>query len=271
MNEAIVFAENHPWLTMLFCSAGGYLIGSVSSARIVWFMATGEKKIEPFAEPVPESDEIFESDIVSATLVNKKLGAKYGCITSLADMVKVALPVLLVRLALDTEPYFLLVGLFGVVGHNFPAWYGFRGGRGESPIIGSLLVTSWSGYIITNLLSAVLGFITGSVLVMRWGAYFLMPVWFWYQFRDWRYVVFMALLVILFLISMRKDLARFNELKRKRGSRFTEEEVSEFILMGKTPGRMLERYSLYVLIRNLVSRRKENGSRTSDGRKESGR
>ena len=35
---------------------------------------------------------------------------------------------------------------------------------------------------------------------------------------------------------MRKDLARFNELKRKRGSAFTEEEVSEFILMGKTPG-----------------------------------
>lgn len=258
MNEAIVFAADHPWITALVCSLAGYLIGSVSSARLVYFLVTGKSNIEPFSEPVPNSDEVFESDLVSATLVNKKLGAKYGCITSVADMLKVAIPMLLVRLALDTQPFYLLIALFGVAGHNFPLWYGFRGGRGESPIIGSLLVTSWSGFILTNLASVVLGFITGSVLVMRWGAYFLMPVWLWFQFRDWRYVAFMVLLVILFLISMRKDLARFTELKRKRGSRFTEEEVSEFILMGKTPGRMLDRYSLYSYIRRMIAAGKEN-------------
>jgi len=93
---------------------------------------------------------------------------------------------------------------------------------------------------------------------MRWGAYFLMPVWLWFRFRDWRYVVFMVLLVVLFLISMRKDLARFNELKKKRGSKFTEEEVSEFILMGKSPGRMLDRYSLYALARRMFARRRED-------------
>ncbi len=257
MNEVLAFANNHPWLTALFCSVGGYLIGTVSSARIVYFLATGKRNIEPFAEPVPNSDEVFESDLVSATLVNKKLGAKYGCITSVADMLKIALPMLLVRLAFDEQPYHLLVALFGVAGHNFPVWYGFKGGRGESSIIGSLLVTSWSGYLIANLASVVLGFITGSVLVMRWGAYFLMPVWLWFQFRDWRYVAFMVLLVLLFLLSMRKDLARFNELKRKRGSKFTEEEVSEFILMGKSPGRMLDRYSLYSLIRRVFSKGRE--------------
>lgn len=257
MNEALAFANNHPWLTALFSSVGGYLIGTVSSARIVYFLATGKRNIEPFAEPVPNSDEVFESDLVSATLVNKKLGAKYGCITSVADMLKIALPMLLVRLAFDEQPYHLLVALFGVAGHNFPIWYGFKGGRGESSIIGSLLVTSWSGYLIANLASVVLGFITGSVLVMRWGAYFLMPVWLWFQFRDWRYVAFMVLLVVLFLMSMRKDLARFNELKRKRGSKFTEEEVSEFILMGKSPGRMLDRYSLYSLLRRVFSKGRE--------------
>jgi len=259
MNEALVFAVNHPWLTAVICSVAGYLIGTVSSARIVYFLATGKSNIGPFAEPVPNSDEVFESDLVSATLVNKRLGAKYGCITSIADMVKVAVPMLLVRMAFDAQPYHLLVALFGVAGHNFPVWYGFKGGRGESPIIGSLLVTSWSGYLLTNLASVVMGFITGSVLVMRWGAYFLMPVWLWFQFRDWRYVVFMIILVALFLISMRKDLARFNELKKMRGSKFTEEEVSEFILMGKSPGRMLDRYSLYALVRRMFARRREGG------------
>ncbi|MRR23047.1 glycerol-3-phosphate acyltransferase [bacterium] len=259
MNEILVFAGNHPWLTALICSAAGYLIGTVSSARIIYFLATGRWKIEPFAEPVPNSDEVFESDLVSATLVNKKLGAKYGCITAIADMLKVALPMLLVKAAFAEQPYHLLVALFGVAGHNFPVWYGFKGGRGESSIIGALLVTSWSGYLVANLASVALGFITGSVLVMRWGAYFLMPVWLWFQFRDWRYVVFMVLMVLLFLLSMRKDLARFTELKRKRGSKFTEEEVSEFILMGKSPGRMLDRYSLYSLLRRMLSKEKEAG------------
>lgn len=259
MNEALVFANSNPWLTAIACSVAGYLIGTVSSARIVYFLATGKRNIEPFAEPVPNSDEVFESDLVSATLVNKRLGAKYGCITSIADMIKIALPVLLVKLAFDVQPYHLLVALFGVAGHNFPAWYGFRGGRGESPIIGSLLVTSWSGFILTNLASVVLGFITGSVLVMRWGAYLIMPVWLWFQFRDWRYVVFMVLLVVLFVISMRKDLARFSELKRKRGSKFSEEEISEFILMGKSPGRMLDRYGLFNILKRISRRKKEAG------------
>ena len=167
-------------LTALICSVAGYLIGSLSAARIVYFLVTGKRTIEPFAEPVPHSDETFESDLVSATLVNKKLGARYGCITSLADMLKVAVPMLLVKLAFDSQPLFLLVALFGVAGHNMPLYYGFRGGRGESPIIGSLLVLSWMGFLLTNLASVVLGFITGSVLVMRWGAYFLMPFWLWY-------------------------------------------------------------------------------------------
>ena len=260
MTEALLFLESHPLLTAVICSAAGYLIGSVSSARIVYFLATGKRTIEPFAEPVPHSDETFESDLVSATLVTKKLGAKFGCITSLADMVKVALSTLLAKIFLTTEPFFLLVALFGVIGHNLPVWYGFRGGRGESPIIGALLVINWFGLIIANVAAALLGFITGSVLVMRWGAYVILIFWLWYYFNDWRYGLFMILLNFFFWFSMRKDLARFIELKRNRGLEFTEEEVSEFILMGKTPGRFLDRYSLYALMKRVTGKRRP-GSR----------
>jgi len=260
MNETLFYLESHPLLTALICSVAGYLIGSLSSARIVYFLATGKRTIEPFAEPVPHSDETFESDLVSATLVTKKLGAKYGCITSVADMVKVALPTLLAKLFFTSEPYFLLVALVGVIGHNLPVWYGFKGGRGESPIIGALLIINWFGLILANVAAAVLGFITGSVLVVRWGAYVILIAWLWYYFNDWRYGLFMILLNFFFWMSMRKDLARFYELKKRRGIEFTEEEVSEFILMGKTLGRFLDRYSLYALIKRAVGKRRP-GSR----------
>ncbi len=259
MNEAFFYLESHPLLTAVICSVAGYLIGSMSSARLVYFLATGKRTIEPFAEPVPHSDETFESDLVSATLVTKKLGAKYGCITSLADMVKVALPTLLAKLIFTTEPYFLLVALFGVIGHNLPVWYGFRGGRGESPIIGALLVINWFGLIITNLAAIVLSFITGSVLVMRWGAYVLMIFWLWYYFHDWRYGLFMIIVNFFFWFSQRKDLLRFSDLKKNKGLEFSEEDVSEFILMGKTPGKMLDRYGLPAIFRRMSGNNKKEG------------
>lgn len=259
MNEILHFSETHPLLTAVICSAAGYLIGSLSSARTVYFLATGKRNIEPFAEPVPHSDETFESDLVSATLITKKLGAKLGCITSIADMLKVAVPTLLTKMALTDEPWYLLVALFGVIGHNLPVYYRFHGGRGESPIIGSLLVINWFGLIIANLAAFILSFITGSVLVMRWGAYVLIIFWLWYYFHDWRYGLFMAVVNFFFWLSQRKDLLRFRDLKKNKGLEFSEEDVSQFILMGKTPGRMLDRYSLPAIFRRLSGKNKKAG------------
>ncbi len=259
MNEALIYLDSHPLLTTVICSVAGYLIGSLSSARIVYFMATGNRTIEPFAEPVPHSDETFESDLVSATLITKKLGARLGCITSVTDMLKVAIPTLLAKLAFTTEPWYLLVALFGVIGHNLPVYYKFHGGRGESPIIGSLMVINWFGLIITNLAAILLSFITGSVLVMRWGAYVLMIFWLWYYFHDWRYGLFMAAVNFFFWLSQRKDLLRFSDLKKNKGLKFSEEDVSEFILMGKTPGRMLDRYSLPAILKRISGKNKKAG------------
>lgn len=256
----MAFLNDHPWLTAIICSLTGYLIGSVSFARIVYFMTTRKSQIEPFSEPVPHSDETFESDLVSATLVTKKLGARYGVITSLADMLKVAFPTLLVKLLFPAELYFMLIALFGVAGHNFPVYYGFAGGRGESSILGIILVINWFGLLVANLAATVLGFIAGSVLVIRWGGYVILIFWLWYWFDDWRYALFMLLINCLFWISMRKDLVRFIELKKK-GLVFTEEDVSEFILMGKSMGRALDRYSLYAIIKRMVSKSGERHRR----------
>ncbi len=242
------------WIALLMAVAG-YLAGSVSFARIVHFRVTKADRWEPFKESVPHSGEVFESDIVSATAIGKKMGARYGCLVSLLDMAKVALPTLLVKLFVPGYPYFLLVALFGMAGHNFPVWHRFKGGRGESPLLGSLLVINWFGVLIANAGSAVLGFITGSVLVMRWGGYVLLIFWFWFYFKDPAYVVFMMLACLLYVISMRKDLARYQELKKRKGLQFSEEEISQFIMMGGAPGRFLDQYSLVALFKKWNSGR----------------
>lgn len=242
-------ALENPWLTVAICAVLGYLIGSVSFARIIYFLVKRTTKIEPFAEPVPHSDETFESDLVSATLVSKKLGARYGCATSIADMIKVALPTLIIMLSIPEQPFHLVFAVFGVLGHNYPVFYNFIGGRGESPILGALFVINWFGVLMVNLAATVLGFITGSVMVLRFGGYILLVFWFWIYFNDWRYVVFMVILNFLYWFSMRKDLARFNQLKKEKGIKFSEEDVSDFIMMGKGIGRTLDNYSIYAILK----------------------
>jgi glycerol-3-phosphate acyltransferase PlsY len=65
-------------------------------------------------------------------------------------MLKVAIPTLIVRLWQPDEAYYLVLAGAGVVGHAWPVYHRFRGGRGESPILGGLLVIEALGLLLTT-------------------------------------------------------------------------------------------------------------------------
>ena len=247
------FIPENQWIQMLIAAIIGYITGSISNARIISFLLTKTTKIEPIKAEVPGTDEMFESDSISATVVAQNHGPKYGCLTSLLDMLKVALPTLLIRLVFPDQPYYLLTAVTGILGHNYTIYHRFKGGRGESPIIGALIIINWFGIFICNLAALVLGFLTGRVLVIRYGWYVIMIFWFWIWFNTWYHVVFMVCANFLFWFSMRIDLARYAELEKGNEAEISEELVSEFLLMGKGLGRFLDNYSLPSLIRKLLS------------------
>lgn len=248
MNESFLLNGSSPGAVLL-AAVAGYLAGSLSFARIVHFLVTGSWHVNPFREKIPGSEEVFDSDLVSATTVSKNMGARYGCLVSLLDMAKVAFPVLALRLWYPGELLFLVTAIFGMAGHIWPVWFGFRGGRGESPLMGALVIIDWAGLLAANGAAIILGFVTGSVLVIRWGGYLLLIVWFWLVRDDLAALIFMLLANFLYFFSMHKDLQKYRDLRRKKGYRFTEEEVSRFIMMGSHLGRMLDRFSLYALFR----------------------
>lgn len=163
--------------------AVGYLLGSISFARLV--ARRVDRSVDVTYVVTEVGDGVtFTSDAVSATSVRMKLGKRYGLLVALLDMAKVAIPVLVLRLLYPGEPYLYLAAAAGVAGHNWPVYHRFKGGRGESAIMGALLVIDPIGPVLMLTLGMVIGFLAGNILVLEWTGFSLMVPWLWLTTGD---------------------------------------------------------------------------------------
>lgn len=117
-----VFTEK-PWMTVLACVLS-YLIGSVSTGTLVSKAANG-----PDLRTVGSGNP-------GASNVQRTMGWKYGLITFVGDILKGLLTCLAGRLLTGDHMGALLAGLFAVIGHNWPLYYAFKGGKGVSTSCG---------------------------------------------------------------------------------------------------------------------------------------
>ncbi len=90
---------------------------------------------------------------IGATNVARVAGKKLGAVVLVLDAVKGALPVLLVvRLFPDEVRLHAAVGLAAFLGHVFPVWLRFKGGKGVATALGVLAVLlPWSavaGFVV---------------------------------------------------------------------------------------------------------------------------
>lgn len=115
------------FIVFMLLVAIGYLCGSFCSAVIV---------CRVFGLPDPRTE---GSKNPGATNVLRLAGKKYALIVLIVDMLKGLLPVLLARLA-DASPVTLGFTCFAaVMGHMYPVFFGFKGGKGVATALGGLL------------------------------------------------------------------------------------------------------------------------------------
>lgn len=92
---------------------------------------------------------------VGATNVGRALGQGAGRTVLILDMLKGFVPVALARWAFDMPwPWITAVGVAAAVGHCFPIWHDFRGGKGAAtaggvllgalPPIGAVTLATWA-------------------------------------------------------------------------------------------------------------------------------
>jgi len=112
--------------------ASAYLLGSISSAIIVC-RAMG------LADPRTQG-----SNNPGATNVLRIGGKTAAAITLLGDMLKGLIPMLLAHL-LDANPLvFALTGLAAFLGHLYPLFFGFQGGKGVATALGVQFGLHWA-------------------------------------------------------------------------------------------------------------------------------
>ena len=124
---------------ILLCLLAGYILGGISGGHL--------------------AGKLYKTDVrehgsgnLGATNVLRTLGIKAAIITFAVDVLKVIIPVLIVRYLLFPQyaPYsyenqllVLYIAFGAVIGHNFPMTLNFHGGKGVACLAATILMFDW--------------------------------------------------------------------------------------------------------------------------------
>lgn len=173
-----------------------YCVGSLCSAVIVAHLCH---------LPDPRSQ---GSGNPGTTNILRIAGKKYAVIVLLADMLKGLLPVLLVKWTHFVQDYLGYIGLIAVLGHIYPVFLKFKGGKGVATGLGVLLgLNVWLGLIVI-----------GTWLVVAWVTRYsslaailaigLSPVYLWFLAPNVNWVLPVLGMSLLVLWQHQENMQR---------------------------------------------------------------
>lgn len=164
---------------------GAYLLGSLSAAIIVC-------KVMGLDDPRTTG-----SNNPGATNVLRLGGKKAAILTLLGDMLKGLLPTLLAS-ALNLDPMWIaLTGLAAFLGHLYPVFFGFKGGKGIATGLGVFLAIHW----LTGLAIIVTWLIIAKLLkissIAGLASSLLAPVYFYFTTNNLAVVSIISIITVL--------------------------------------------------------------------------
>ncbi|UJF24651.1 glycerol-3-phosphate 1-O-acyltransferase PlsY [Suttonella sp. R2A3] len=185
------------FIIALLAGIFGYLCGSLSSAVIVCKL---------FGLPDPRTQGSGNPGATNVMRVGGKLPA---IITLVGDLLKGLLPVLLVKLLWpEAEMAWLLVGLGAFIGHLWPVFFAFQGGKGVATAIGVLLawhvwlalscIAIWLAVFLWTRVSSLSALI--AAFCAPWLAFFMM--------NDKQQPMMVLAMVALLIYRHRENIAR---------------------------------------------------------------
>ncbi len=196
-------------MTPLLILVGAYLAGSLPFGLIVARVAKGIDIRE------------HGSKNIGATNVTRVLGAKWGALCFVLDVLKGALPVALPKwlFALDDPNrghWLVAAGLLAILGHMFPIWLGFHGGKGVATALGVVVVLAnpistvitFGAFVVCFAATKIVSIssITAAVTFVVAQMYFLWPQPF--RAETWSIASFSLAVPTLIIVKHRSNIVR---------------------------------------------------------------
>ena len=187
-----------------------YLLGSISFSVII------SKKMAGF--DVREKG----SGNAGTTNVLRTVGKKASALTLLCDTLKGVVAILVAYIAgliiegVDKSLLVQLSGIAVILGHTFPIFFGFKGGKGIATSLGVLLITNWNIGLICLVFALLLMFLTKMVSVGSLAAAVLFPVLVAFmpsnayivEGNHFGYIIYAVLLAVLVIFNHRANVKR---------------------------------------------------------------
>ncbi len=195
-------------LVYIIVAVIAYLLGSISFSVII------SKKMAGF--DVREKG----SGNAGTTNVLRSVGKKAAILTLICDVLKGVLAVLVAYIAgnivkegVDRALLIQIAGLLVVVGHTFPIFFGFKGGKGIATALGVLLITNWNIGLICLVFALVLMALTKMVSLGSISAAILFPVLILLMphtayLVDGNYIIYSILMAVLVVFNHRANVKR---------------------------------------------------------------
>lgn len=197
--------------TYIIIAVIAYLIGSINFSIIL------SKRMAGF--------DIREKGSGNAGTTNmlRAVGKKAAVITLICDILKGVVSILIAVLAgkivknLDNALLVQLAGIFVIIGHTFPVFFKFKGGKGIATSLGVLLMINWQIGLICLIFALVLMALTKMVSVGSIAAAILFPILVAFidqnyivptSNSNWSYLVFSIIVSLLVIFNHRANVQR---------------------------------------------------------------
>ena len=159
----------------------------------------------------------FGSNNSGATNAFRVLGAKVGSAVLFLDVFKAWISVNYIYFISDSSlknqyeiEFQLIFGLAAVIGHIFPVYVGFKGGKGIATLLGVLIAIHFSAAIFSLFVFVIILIIFRYVSLASIFAAISFPITLllFYQNIDFSLIIFAIIVPILSLITHKKNIVR---------------------------------------------------------------
>lgn len=195
-------------ITYIIVAIIAYLLGSISFSVII------SKKMAGFDVRQKGSGN------AGTTNVLRSVGKKAAIFTLILDVLKGVVAILVAYIAgkiiKDIDNKSLLIQIAGIaviIGHTFPIFFNFKGGKGIATSLGVLLMTNWNIGLICLVFALVLMALTRIVSIGSLAAAILFPVLIIFMpssayIVDGNYIVYSIILAVLVIYNHRANVKR---------------------------------------------------------------